>query len=65
MKYLRILSYIALILLLTACAGDTAPGTFSITFQWDDPPPEETSSLGVWGMVEQGGLQVAESPVVA
>ena len=64
MKYLRILSYISLILLITACAGDTAPGTFSVTFQWEDPPPEDTSTLGVWGKVEQDGRQVSESDVL-
>ena len=65
MKYSNLVYYISLILLITSCAGDTAPGTFSVTFQWDDPPPDDTSSLGVWGKVERDGLQLAESLVVA
>ena len=60
-----VLAYCLMLLLLPSCATDTAPGTFSVTFQWEDPPPEETSTLGVWGKVEREGLQLAESSVLA
>ncbi len=49
----------------SGCFEDTAPGTFSLVFQWSDGKPQDTSSLGIWGKVEKDGLQVAESSMLA
>ncbi len=67
----RIISQTFLLLLLIwfsllfwGCFEDTAHGTFSIVFQWQDDVPEDITNLGVWGKVEKEGLQIAESAIL-
>ncbi len=66
MQLNSILIYLIFIpVLLLSCAEGMDPGTFSIIFEWEDPPPENTTELGIWGRVERDGLQIAESEVVS
>ena len=68
MKYYGIFLFVGLFLLiflLSACTGDVALGTFNAIFQWENPPQEDTTKLGVWGRVEKDGRQVSASKLLA